>query len=87
MSSSIAGLTYIPDFITEEEEEDLLREIDAREWDSGKLKRRTQSYGTRYHYRKHSVSEMPPIPDFMLSVVERLLPHLSADTSRPVYRE
>jgi alkylated DNA repair dioxygenase AlkB len=50
------GLTVIEDFITEEEETDLLEELDGNVWDTT-LSRRTQQYGYAYGYRDRRTSK------------------------------
>lgn len=47
--SKIDGLTLIEDFLSKAEEAELLRQIDASEWNTS-LKRRTQHYGYEYNY-------------------------------------
>jgi alkylated DNA repair dioxygenase AlkB len=61
----IEGLRYVPDFVTLEEQDRLLRQIDAGEWRAD-LRRRVQHYGYRYDYKSRSVDysmrlgELPP---------------------------
>lgn len=43
------GLTYIKDFITEDEELNLISFINSMEWNN-ELSRRTQHYGYKYNY-------------------------------------
>lgn len=50
----IGGLTYVPDFITAEQESELLQLIDKQPWLSN-LKRRVQHYGWRYDYTARRV--------------------------------
>lgn len=50
----VQGLRYIPDFITKEEEQDLLNQINGNEWLSD-LKRRVQHYGWKYDYRSKNI--------------------------------
>ncbi len=52
----VAGLKYIPDFINEREEKDILNEIEKVEW-SKELKRRVQHYGWKYNYRDREINE------------------------------
>lgn len=70
----IPGLRYEANFLTEEEEDALLKHIDASEWDTS-LKRRTQHYGFRYDYTTKHASAEPttPIPDWCTLVIDRLL--------------
>ena len=52
----VKGLFYFPNFITEDEERELLNNIDAQQWCCD-LKRRTQHYGFKYDYTKKRVNE------------------------------
>ena len=52
----ISGLTYMPDFITPEEEAILISNIDAQSW-LHDLKRRVQHYGYKYDYKARAVME------------------------------
>jgi alkylated DNA repair dioxygenase AlkB len=63
----IDGLKYITDFISEEEESDLLNQIDNQEWCLD-LKRRVQHYGYKYDYTKKKINEsmrVGEIPAFL----------------------
>jgi len=71
----IPGMTYIPNFVSKEEEKELLREIDGRPW-SNELKRRVQHYGYKYNYKARTISKdmyVGPLPDFSLEISKRLL--------------
>jgi alkylated DNA repair dioxygenase AlkB len=63
--TTIEGLQYVTDFVTAEQHDRLLRDIDANEWRSD-LRRRVQHYGFRYDYKSRSVDysmrigELPP---------------------------
>ena len=51
----IPGLTYLKDFIWEDEERALLAEIDDGSWDGDNKSRRTKQYGYGFHWRnRHS---------------------------------
>lgn len=50
----ISGLTYIPDYITQTQETELLRFIDNQLW-LADLKRRVQHYGYKYDYTARRV--------------------------------
>ena len=50
----IAGLAYIPHYISSEYQEELLKLIDTQEWNLD-LKRRTQHYGYKYDYTARSL--------------------------------
>jgi alkylated DNA repair dioxygenase AlkB len=61
----IKGLTYIDDFITDEEESILISEINKQQWNST-LKRRTQHYGYNYSYGLYAkLEKVEEIPDFL----------------------
>ncbi len=74
---NIQGLSYIPDFITRDEESAFIAKIDQKPWLSD-LKRRTQHYGYKYDYQTRAVS-----PDTYLgelpSWLDRLGRKLNAD--------
>jgi alkylated DNA repair dioxygenase AlkB len=56
-------MLYSPNFITEQEEEDIVKEIYSRKWNNFNV-RRTQSYGYNYIYlirEKEDVEEIPHI--------------------------
>ena len=63
------------EFISPEEEANLLAYIDSQPWDAT-VKRRTQHYGRAFDYQSKSVSladAPPPLPHCIAHVVERLL--------------
>ena len=70
----ISGLTYIPDFISAQEQDFLLAQIDQQAWLTD-LKRRVQHYGYKYDYKARAVSSdayLGPLPDWVLSVSKKL---------------
>jgi alkylated DNA repair dioxygenase AlkB len=70
----IPGLAYIIDYITVEEQNQLLNLIDQQEW-STKLKRRVQHYGYRYEEKNGaftSSSYLGALPDWLKSIASRL---------------
>ena len=70
----IPGLTYIPEYITIDEQKQLLSIIDQQEW-STKLKRRVQHYGYRYDYRSGTLassSYLGSLPDWAQNMANRL---------------
>lgn len=70
----IPGLTYIPDFITRDEESALIGEIDAQPW-LNDLKRRVQHYGYKYDYKARAVTNdayLGPLPDWLMPVAQKL---------------
>lgn len=52
---NIEGLTYIPDFVSVTEEQNLIHAIDQNPW-LHDLKRRVQHYGYKYDYKARGVS-------------------------------
>lgn len=67
------GLSLLPDFVTPEEAEALLAQIDAAPWDAT-LARRVQHYGYRYAYKARQVAEpLGPLPGWVLPLAERML--------------
>lgn len=71
----IPGLSYIPDFITPNEESALINEINAQTW-LNDLKRRVQHYGYKYDYTARKVtadSYLGPLPGWLMPVTQKLL--------------
>lgn len=71
---AIPGLAYVSEYITPQEEADLIRTIDAQPWIT-ELKRRVQHYGYRYDYKARSVtpeSYLGPLPEWLSSYADRL---------------
>ncbi|HCM83634.1 MAG TPA: alpha-ketoglutarate-dependent dioxygenase AlkB [Rhodospirillaceae bacterium] len=70
----ISGLKYIPDYISAEQHDALITQIDAQLWNN-ELKRRVQHYGYRYDYKArmvHDTSYLGPLPDWLASFARRL---------------
>ncbi|MAF97321.1 MAG: alpha-ketoglutarate-dependent dioxygenase AlkB [Micavibrio sp.] len=70
----ISRLQYIPDFITREEEQTLISNIDAQPW-LNDLKRRVQHYGYRYDYKARSVTSdayLGELPEWIEPISKRL---------------
>jgi len=68
----IPGLTLYHNFITLEEEVQLLSSIDDQPW-SNELKRRVQHYGWKYDYSKRSLDnnmKLGDLPPFCASLVD-----------------
>ena len=64
--SDVPGLTYVKDFLTENEEDELVAVIDRCDWRSD-IKRRVQHYGWRYDYKARKVDPsmyLGPLPDW-----------------------
>ncbi|CAJ1332759.1 unnamed protein product [Effrenium voratum] len=56
----IPGLTYLPDFLSEEEERQVLAEVDG-DWDDGNKSRRTKQYGYGFHWRNRHSNALAPL--------------------------
>lgn len=61
--ADVDGLRYVQDFLTEDEQQRTLREIDRAPWKDD-LKRRVQHYGWRYDYKSRVVSRDMRIGEF-----------------------
>ncbi len=71
----IPGLSYLPDFVSVEEAETIVRHIEAAEW-STELARRVQHYGYKYDYKSRRISEemrVGELPAWLLMLGERLV--------------
>lgn len=72
--NKIEGLVYIPNFITQEEHEFILEQVDQQPWLS-ELKRRVQHYGYRYNYKSRKVDtsmKIGDLPEWMLVIAHKL---------------
>lgn len=65
------GLSVVSNFITPEEEKDLLKCIYSNDW-SGALKRRVQHYGWTYDYKKRNLDQAEPLPEYASFILSRL---------------
>lgn len=68
------GLTYLENYIPEEDSDRLVQEIDAAPWRTD-LKRRVQHYGYRYDYKARQARRedyLGPLPDLFQHLAERL---------------
>ncbi|RIB09841.1 hypothetical protein C2G38_1980683 [Gigaspora rosea] len=77
-ATALEGLYIIEDFITETEEQVLIRAIDSRAWcgngvaPNPELKRRTQHYGYEFSYRYRKVIQnLGPLPTFTDFITKR----------------
>lgn len=74
-ATEIPGLTYIPDYINIEHQNQLLNAIDQQDW-SILLKRRVQHHGYKYDYNKGllaSSNYIGPLPAWADSLAKRLV--------------
>jgi alkylated DNA repair dioxygenase AlkB len=82
-----AGLTFVPDFVSASEEDELLEFLDdprQASW-SNDLARRVQHFGFRYNYKLRAVSaadRVPDAPPIIQALGERLV-DLGYFTSQP----
>jgi alkylated DNA repair dioxygenase AlkB len=70
------GLVYVPEFLTEAEERELLEHARAASYAEIRMhgqvaRRRTAHFGWLYGYESWQVEPGPPIPDFLLPLRER----------------
>ncbi|CAG8492396.1 10533_t:CDS:2 [Paraglomus occultum] len=78
-TGSIDGLRVIENFITLEEESELINEIDKREWGGNglppnpEMKRRSQHYGYEFSYRYRNARYMGPLPSMLSFILSRLV--------------
>ncbi len=66
-SNCVVGLSYIRDYISQQDEDLLIRTIDAQPW-MHDLKRRVQHYGWRYDYKARNVTSdlrIGALPDWL----------------------
>jgi len=76
-AAAIPGLCYAPEFLSESEELQLLamlgglpfKEAQYKEWHA---RRRIVSFGGRYDFTHHQLSEAPPIPEALLPLRDRI---------------
>lgn len=71
---NIPGLIYIRNFITEEEESYLSKNINNQSW-MNSLSRRVQHYGYEYDYKSKTAknNKVDDIPEFINFIIDRLL--------------
>jgi len=77
VSNIIDGLVYYNDFISREEENNLIKIINQEPW-LGDLKRRVQHYGWKYDYRARSLTSelfLGPLPTWAQNLALRLQYH------------
>lgn len=71
---NISGLIYISDFISVQEQDFLLAQIDQQRWLTD-LKRRVQHYGYKYDYKARTVGNdayLGPLPYWLESLSKKL---------------
>jgi alkylated DNA repair dioxygenase AlkB len=73
-SERIPGLIYVPNFLSEAQEEQIVAAIDRGLWRSD-LKRRVQHFGWRYDYKAREIDismRLGPLPDWAMTLAKRL---------------
>ena len=73
--NEVPGLTYVPDFLGEREETDIVAAIDRAERISD-LQRRVQHYGWRYDYKARQVDasmRLGPLPEWAERLARKLV--------------
>ncbi|RHZ88525.1 hypothetical protein Glove_22g21 [Diversispora epigaea] len=80
IETSLDGLCIIEDFITKDEEKDLIKKIDSNEWcglgipPNPEMKRRTQHYGYEFSYRYRKImNHLGSFPDFINFLIQRFI--------------
>lgn len=74
MDYGIPGLRYQANYLSETEQQALLRQIDAQIWLT-ELKRRVQHYGYKYDYRKRAIDHsmaLGNLPDWLAQLAEKV---------------
>lgn len=72
--NDVNGLTYVRNFISQDEHDFLLQKIDREPWLTD-LNRRVQHYGYKYDYAKHEINRsmyILPLPEWSLGMAQRL---------------
>ena len=79
------GFSYVPDFISREEEDLLVKEIQKRElktflFQGYEAKRKTESFGQDWSFEKGVLSKGKEIPDAFFFLIAKVAKHLSLQT-------
>jgi len=85
----IDGLIYTEDFISAQDQDSLIKEIDSRTWETS-LKRRVQQYGYRYDYTKKSIDKslyLGDLPDFLDVYVQKLTEYFKTKPDQVIINE
>lgn len=72
--SNVTGLTYVPNFLSKEEEISLIESIMSEKWLTD-IKRRVQHYGYKYDYKSRSIDYsmfIGPLPSWALLYANKL---------------
>jgi alkylated DNA repair dioxygenase AlkB len=74
MDFGIPGLRYQANYLSEQEQEALLKKIDVQIW-LAELKRRVQHYGYKYDYRKRAIDSsmaLGNLPDWLTELAAKV---------------
>lgn len=72
--AGINGLKYVPNFITQQEHNLLIKQIDSKPWLSD-LKRRVQHYGYKYNYKARAIEssmQIGGLPDWASDIAYKI---------------
>eukprot|EP00834_Sanchytrium_tribonematis_P003865 NODE_166_length_14584_cov_1.124750.p8 type:complete len:242 gc:universal NODE_166_length_14584_cov_1.124750:6805-7530(+) len=58
----VPGLFYIPEFLTEAEQQNIVQILDSNEWEKV-IRRRQQFYGKQYYHTTHNLTAIQPKDD------------------------
>ncbi len=72
LKSYVSGLRIIPDFITKNDEKELLKNINNEKWSTA-LSRKTQHYGYEYDYTSTKVKKTIKIPKYLQDIIDKLM--------------
>ncbi len=83
--SAPPGLTYVPGFLSHEAQQALLQELESLSYSHDKfrgqqLKRSQVTFGWDYIAVGRRLRPAPPLPDFLLALVDQAQPQCPADT-------
>ena len=68
------GLYYLPEFLTAEQQAEIISRLDGSEWNND-LRRRVQQYGLRYDYRARAVTSdmyLGALPDWLQALARQV---------------
>jgi len=85
----VPGLLLVHDFISEEEESQLMEYFESQPWDTKKL-RSVQHYGYAFRYGLNNIDRGSPLhekkmPDVVQSIIERMKPLRALDDHRRIH--
>lgn len=66
----VPGLYYVPDYLSNEEQELIVENLENSTWDMS-LSRRTLHYGYNYSYSHHNLTKIADIPELYKNLVSK----------------